>query len=554
MPKIIFQSPSGSLQIRHKGSRRTHRFTILPAIGLLAACVALASPAPAQAQGTDNGLERLLSKVRIVDEGDRRVVVVTLKDLLALALTRSNGIKVARIGQEIARSRLVAAETRNNPTLTNKVEQSRSITPFSSTFSAGNFLRLGRSNETVISSEWSKKTSSGITYGLKLEDAQGSSDTLNIAAEGDSPVVDTTTTTSTVSATSLTGLMNIPLIKDAGSDVNDIPVRQGELGVQRSGFDVLQDEQDILRTVALVYWNLVDIIEQVKVQEEAVRLSERLLKDNRARLRAGVISPADVKVSQAQLARDRQILLQFQLQALRVEDQLRAALNLESLEMGYRPADHPEVRETRFDYKSLAEKMYARNPQLGILKTTLESNTYDLVAAQNEDATDLDLDLFYVLNGYSSSTFGGTSGFSETDLAAYGATLTWTLPLFDHKSEELIQQRNLERSQIELRLADLRSNLSVQLQSVLRSMRLAQKEVETAKVSVDLAKELLQNEIERFRLGRSTSFQVAEFQQDAALAGREEIAARVNYERAYLEMLILTAGIHEFYGLSSDSR
>ena len=183
-------------------------------------------------------------------------------------------------------------------------------------------------------------------------------------------------------------------------------------------------------------------------------------------------------------------------------------------------------------------------------KSRLES----LLHASPEDAADLDLDLFYVFNGYSGSTFGGTSGFSETDLAAYGATLTWTMPLFDHKSEELIQQRTLERSQIELRLADLRSNLSVQLQSVLRSMRLAQKEVETANISVDLAKELLQNEIERFRLGRSTSFQVAEFQQDAALARRQEIVARVNYEKAFLEMLVLTAGIHEFYGLSYDAQ
>jgi hypothetical protein len=47
---------------------------------------------------------------------------------------------------------------------------------------------------------------------------------------------------------------------------------------------------------------------------------------------------------------------------------------------------------------------------------------------------------------------------------------------------------------------------------------------------------------------------VAEFQQDAALARREEIVARVNYEKAYLEMLVLTSAIHEYYGLSSDAQ
>ena len=511
-------------------------------------------PGASMGQGRDDGLRELMGRVKVVQQGGRRVMEITLKDLLALSLTRSNSVKVARIAQQIAQSRLQAARERNNPTLTNKVEQVREVNPFSSAFSSGNFLRLGRTDETVLSSEWNKKTSSGITYGLKLEEIRSGSDTLNIVTEGATPEIDTTTESRTISSTALTGSVSIPFFKDAGSEVNDIPVRRGEIGIERSRFEILRDEQTILRTIADIYWNLVDILEQVKVEEEAVRLSERLLTDNRARLRAGVISPADVKVSEAQLARDRQLLLQFQLESLRIEDQLRAALNLESLEFGYRPADQPTVRETEFDYKALAEKMNRSNPELGILQTTLQSNTHDLIAAKNQDDTDLDLDLFYIFNGYASSSFGGASGFSETDLAGYGATLTWTVPLFDRKFAEEIQQRMLERTQIELRVEDLRSNLSVRLQSVLRFMRLARKEVETARISVDLAQELLQNEIERFRLGRSTSFRVAEFQQDAAQASRQEIVARVNYEKAFLDMLILTGDIHDFYGLSSQAR
>lgn len=524
---------------------------------LLAAALLLAGPAPSSAQTRDAALEELLGRLKVVREGERRVVEMTLKDLLALALTRSNAVKVALIGQRIAQSRLTAALRRNRPILTNKVERGRAIRPFSGT-------SFRRTDDTVLSSELSKKTSSGITYGLKLEETRSRSDTLVIANEGDAPTSETFTDPDTgiitvvaprtVSSTALTGSVNIPLIQDAGSEINDIPVRREEIGLARSRFEILQDEQSILRTMATIYWDLVDVLEQVQVEEESVRLSERLLGDNRARLRAGVISPADVKVSETQLARERQILLQFQLEGLRIEDQLRAALNLETLELGYRPVDQPAVRETEFDYKALAERMYRQNPELGILRTTLASNRYDLAEARNEDDTDLDLDLFYVFSGYSDSTFGGASDLGDTDLAGYGATLTWTVPLFDRKAEEEIQQRILEGAQIELRISDLRSNLSVQLQSALRSMRLAENEVETARISVDLANELMQNEIERFRLGRSTSFRVAEFQQDAAEARRLEILARVNYEKAFLEMLILSGDVHEFYGLPSSAR
>ena len=183
----------------------------------------------------------------------------------------------------------------------------------------------------------------------------------------------------------------------------------------------------------------------------------------------------------------------------------------------------------------------------------MDSNRYELVEARNQESTDLDLDLFYVFNGYAGSPLGGATGFAETDLAGYGATLTWTMPLFDHVTQQTIQQKVLERAQIEVRINDLRSTLSVQLQSSLRSLRLAEKEVETAQVSVSLANELMSNEIERFRLGRSTSFRVAEFQQDAAEARRLEIVARVNYEKAFLDMLLLTGDIYTFFDLPTGS-
>ncbi|MCZ6556944.1 MAG: TolC family protein [SAR324 cluster bacterium] len=498
-------------------------------------------------------LEDLLSRFKIVEEGDRRVLEVSLQDILQLALQRSNAIKVSKIGREIAHSALIVAQERNIPTLTTKLETGRTLSPFSSTFAGSNFLRLSRTEETVISSEWSRKTSSGITYGLILSEQHTSSETLNIANEGDAPARDATTASRTISSTSLKGTVNIPLIQDSGPEVNDIPIRQGEVGVARSQHEVRRDELVILGTVATVYWNLVDILERIMVEQESVKLSERLLNDNRARLRAGVIAPADVKVSETQLARNRQTVLQFQLGALRIEDQLRAALNLEAIEFGYRPIDQPTVRKTRFDFKELAEKMFASNPDLALLNTTLDSNRYDLVEARNQESTDLDLDLFYTFNGYAGSPIGGAADFAETDLVGYGATLTWTLPLFDHVTRQTIQQKILERAQIEVRINDLRSTLSVRLQSSLRSLRLAEKEVETAQISVSLANELMSNEIERFRLGRSTSFRVAEFQQDAAEARRLEIVARVNYEKAFLDMLLLSGDIYTFFELPSGS-
>ena len=49
-------------------------------------------------------------------------------------------------------------------------------------------------------------------------------------------------------------------------------------------------------------------------------------------------------------------------------------------------------------------------------------------------------------------------------------------------------------------------------------LELAEQEVSTARVVVKLAEEQLQNEIERFKLGQGTSFQVSQFQQQQSQA------------------------------------
>ena len=495
-------------------------------------------------------MEALLENLKIVTENGRRVVEVALKDVLTLALQRSTSLKAERIGEEIAQSTLLAARERNNPTLTSSLDQSRSL-------SFG--LIPNRSRTLTLSSEFSKKLSSGIRYELKFTELQFKSEGINDAGNFSG-------SSSTGNTSALKSSVTIPIFQDFGSELGDIPVRQAEIGLRRSRLTTRRNESDLLRLVATVYWDLVGLLEAVHVQEESVKLSEQLLRDNQERLRAGVLSPADVKVTETQLARDRQTLLSLQLDALRIEDEVRAALSLENLDIGFRPVDSPALRKPEADLERLLERVFENDPALAILSTSLEGNRYDLIQARNREDTDLDLELFYQFNGCDrqfdengiflecdNKLLAGVSDFTDFNFGGYGLNLTWTVPLFDNQAAEAVRRRLLERSQIELRLQDLRTILSVRLQSVLRTLRLAQRQVEVAQISVALQQELLQNEIERLKLGRSTGFQVAQIQQDAAEARQNEILARVGSEKAFLEMLVLTGEIYPAYNLPAGN-
>ena len=97
--------------------------------------------------------------------------------------------------------------------------------------------------------------------------------------------------------------------------------------------------------VASTYWDMVAVLENIEVQKSSVELSEQLLQDNQARLQVGTLNRTDVLVAETQLSRDRQALFSARLDALRIEDQLRAVLNLSGLELGFYPTNRPELKE-----------------------------------------------------------------------------------------------------------------------------------------------------------------------------------------------------------------
>ena len=124
------------------------------------------------------------------------------------------------------------------------------------------------------------------------------------------------------------------------------------------------------------------------------------------------------------------------------------------------------------------------------------------------------------------------------------ATLTWTFPLGDRKTQENLRQKNLESRQIQIQIEDRKSELQVGLQSIMRDFKVLEEDLSAAKALSQLSEKQLNNEIKKLKLGKSTSYQVSQFQQDLARSQQQEILRRVNFEKKFLELLVLSG---EFY-------
>ena len=131
-------------------------------------------------------------------------------------------------------------------------------------------------------------------------------------------------------------------------------------------------------------------------------------------------------------------------------------------------------------------------------------------------------------------------------------TLTWKVPLGDQVTIENIERKRLEQQQLNLQIEDRKSQLNVSFQSLLRSLSLIKKEKQTAAAVSKLSKDQLRNEIERFKLGKSTSYQISQYQQDVVEAEQQEILIRIRQENIRLELLTLTGEFDEKYELNQQ--
>ena len=518
---------------------------ILPLI-----CLILGGTVQAQDQTSlSEETAQLLKLVNLKTVDGREMAEVSLKLVLQLALERSLLLQASKLGNAAAQLSVIAAQERNKPSVTTSFGYAKILSLTASSSCSPSQLCGSSTNSMTFSSAYTQKTDSGLTYGLTYSEQTKKSTSLSLMEMGGE--VTTGTTGDSLSSLSLTSSVSIPFFQDSGTEYNNIPVRLAEINVTRGQLNSQQAELSLLKQVASIYWDLVGILETVEVKKKAVNLSEKLLRDNQARLEAGLLSSTEVRVTETQLMRNRQSLLSSRLDALRIEDQVRAALNLKNLPVGLYPVDRPATNAAVTENVSaLLEKIYANDTQIGLKQASLEQNRYQLEQELNKQKTNLDLNLYYVLNGYSKNSFGGIADFSKSDLHGMNVTLTWKVPLGDQATIENIQRKRLEQQQITLQIKDRKSQLDVSVQSLLRSLSLIEKEKMTAAAVSKLSKDQLRNEIKRFKLGKSTSYRISQNQQDVVESEQQEILIRIRQEKIRVELLALTGEFNEKYELN----
>ncbi len=350
-----------------------------------------------------------------------------------------------------------------------------------------------------------------------------------------------------------------PLLNGFGTALNRrfITVTENNRRISREIFS--QNLTNSLANAADLYWDFVAFAEQVKVAEQAVAASEKLVSDDQREFEAGVLARLDVVQAQSQLAANRRDLIaaqtNLQMQEIKLKSVISRTITRDLDDVHITPSDRlpqpddipiPDLDDAVKG--ALESRASIRQAQLGIenqriAQTFTRNNLLPVLAA------------FVQFNSYSLAS-GTTPMFRqmmEWNYPEYSYGFSLTFPLKNRAAQADNVRARLELRQSEASFQQVRSQVELGVRTATVGLVQFKATVRAAQRAVETSEQAFRGEQIRLANGISTPYRVILAQRDLVTAQSALVQAQVNYAKAAVAEELATGSLLAQNGIAFDS-
>ncbi len=377
------------------------------------------------------------------------------------------------------------------------------------------------------------------------------------------------------------------LLNGFGRSVNSRNIRIAKNNRKIADWAFTQQAITTVTNTITAYWELVFARENVKVQQQAVTVAEKLYNDNKKQLEIGTMAPLDVTRAESELATDRQNLIVAQTVQLQNEQILKNAIsknplapNLVNVEIiPTELPSRPEAIEAP-SFEEAAKEAFAKRPELQEEALNLLNGEIDVKATRNALLPTATLSAQYGSVGlagnqrtFLSKTIAGApvvdangnpvpgdflpgtqitpngivqAGFGDAmssvfhnNFPDYQATLNVQIPIRNRSAQADNQRAILTQRQLEAQLQQLKNAALLDVRNTYIALTQDRAQVDAASKARELQQQTFDAEQKKYQLGASTVYLVIQTQRDLISAQGTElralanlVEAKANYERA----------------------
>jgi outer membrane protein TolC len=341
-----------------------------------------------------------------------------------------------------------------------------------------------------------------------------------------------------------------------------------ESDYKASRFDMEDQVQRLIQQAENVYWAVVEARENLRVDEEALRLADALLKRAERELELGAISPLDIYQPQQTKANREIFVTQSRFRLDQTIDALRRQIGAD-LDPDFRlvpvqltESVLPPTDEPKFDAEKLVEMAYRKRPDLKSALQALDADDLSYQSAKNQLKPDLSLGLFYTSSGVGGNEIldsQGTTprvivpgGLSDAlsqlwgfNFPTYGFSFSFRLPIRDRRAVADMADAVVSKRLDTLRTRSVEQTIRLDVLTAASNLESSKAGVRLAQVSVDFAQKRVDAEQKKYDLGVTTIFFLLEAQNDLASSQAELVTQAAQYRRNLTNLLRVTGQLLE---------
>jgi outer membrane protein len=356
-----------------------------------------------------------------------------------------------------------------------------------------------------------------------------------------------------------------PLLKGFGMKVNKVRINMAKNARKMTEAQVRLQVMTTISDVIKAYWDLVGMVENLKVRQESLANAERLLRINETRREIGTAADIEVLQAKAGVATRQSELIVARSRMGDASDILKQLLDLQEGDMFSMalivPTDRPSINDASAIDPDFYEEQFMQSlelalqnrPEIEIADLQVVNAELDAMRMRNEMQPELNITAYYGQGGRDHKLSQSLYKLRDKEQEFYSYGLTATVPLRNRAARGAYERAKLTKREMELREHKARQAVQLNVHLSLRNVLTNQILVESNRQARRLQEANVIAETKRLRMGVTTSWQLLQVEEDLTAAQTMEVQAQTAYEKALIDLYLAEGTLLEKMNVAFDA-
>ena len=328
-----------------------------------------------------------------------------------------------------------------------------------------------------------------------------------------------------------------PLLKNFWIDTTRLNIRVAKNRLKYSEQGLRQQIITSATAVENAYYELIYALENVTVQQEALELAQTQLDQDNQRVQIGTLAILSVQQDESQVAQSQANLIAAQFTLVSDQNTLKNLLSdtnyVQWHDTDIRPTETLTAPVQTFNLQDSWRKGMAERPDLLQAQLNVEQQGIQLKFYRNQLFPELDLLGTYGYNGSGSQSYNDVfNQFNEGNRPFYSYGAQMTVPLSNVGPRNQYKSTKATLQQVTLQLKQFEQNVLVEIDNAVKQAQSNYQSVQATKQARIYAEAALDAEQKTYAVGKATTFEVLQYQNNLTAARSQEIRALANYNEA----------------------